>query len=371
MSEYKKMPFPWVSKSKLGDLGYCKYSFWLENVSEDWKEEETREDAIEGTNLHMVFAMFYKTLKELYKENPGELFKHNFTDQLTDVHKHPFRKFIYEACMKYVKPDQREYDKYKNILRNFATIESRSWLRLNSILTNKNEIVDCFLPLKLEYRFEIEDLHMYGTIDRVGVEVLPGGTKKIAIYDYKTGNVPKQVKNHVDKGNMLGWKLPTHKSKEIHFYALAYALLTGWNVTPEIKSFLEDEKWWYAKKDGMSYSATLKAKGDYLTKLQKKYKLSKKGKILKGTDIIVGYYFLNGTDGYKPIKKFSYASLKGVYRAINEYRSVMHDKYFVKTPEHVFDEYLCGPEIKKCSKFNHCRKEVDKIYEQKSQDSFF
>lgn len=364
IKEYKKKPFPYISKSKLGDMKYCLYSYYVNRVLGE--KEEDRDDAVEGSNLHMVFNNFYKTTKQLFEEKPEILFSEEMTDQKKELDYHPFRRFVYEGCMKFVKPDHRDWNKYKSIITYFATIETRRWLRLNSLLTNRREIMDCFLPIKVEEEIDIPGLHLNGTIDRIGVEVLPGGRKKICIYEYKTGSVPKVVRERVDDGNYLGWKIPTYASKEIHFYALLYLLAAGWNVSEEIFDFLENEDWWYLKSDDKSYSDVKDFKRKYLTKLGKKYKIFKEGKVLNANDFLVCYYYLNG--GYRPIKTLSYASLKGVYGDINEYRSMEHNKAYTTHPRFVFNEFAC--ERKKCGRLDKCREEMEKYYEEKKREDY-
>jgi hypothetical protein len=300
----------------------------------------------------MVFNSFYELLK------PEHVFKDKFSDPRTPLETHPFRRFIYEACMKFVKPAHRDYGKYKNVLSNFATIECKRFLRLNSILHNKREIFDCFKPIVLEKRLEYEPLHLFGTIDRINVEVMPDGSKKIAIYDYKTGNVPSSVQAYDESiMDMFNWKLPTHYMKEIHFYGFLYLLSSGWQVEDIVIDFLENKDWWYTKKNGLSFNDVFKKKKDYLTALGKKYKLFKDGKILSANDIILGYYFLNGDGGYKPIKKWSYQSFKGLLISINKYRSVIYKKHYVTTPHPVYNYIGCDK--KNCKRYKECTKIVE------------
>lgn len=343
--DYDEKKGIWTSKSKIKDLEYCQYAFYLDRILGE--KQKDRDEAVEGTNLHMVFHSFYEEIK------PHHVFKDEFTDPRTPLDIHPFRRFIYEACMRFIKPDQREYGKYKNILANFATIECKRFLRLNSILHNQKEIFDCFKPILLEKRLEYKPLHLFGTIDRINVEVMPDGSKKIAIYDYKTGNVPTSVQQFNENTmDMFQWDLPTHYMKEIHFYGLLYLLSIGWKVDDRIVEYLEDPKWWYVKKDGLSFSSIFKEKGKYLTGLKKNYKLFKEGKVLSGNDIILGFYFLNGDKGYRPIKKFNYQSYKGVLTSINKYRSVMYNKHFIKDPKPVYN--FIGCDKKNCSRYKHC-----------------
>ena len=270
---YKHMDFPWTSKSKIKAKGYCDYSFYLKYVKKE--REQKRQDAVEGTNLHMVFANFYRHLK------PEHVFREEYMKQTAEIQHHPMRRFIYEACMRFIKPNHRSWGKYKNIISNFATIETKRWLRLNSLLVNKQEIFECFKPIAIEKRLEHEGTNLFGTIDRINIEIMPDKTKKIAIYDYKTGNVPKKVQDHKDVGKMFDWELRSDLMKEVHFYGLLYLLCSGWNLSDEVKNFLNNKDWWYIKKDDLSYKESLKQKGKYLTSLGKKYKIFKEGKILK------------------------------------------------------------------------------------------
>ena len=357
MSRYKNMGFPWTSKSKIKARDYCGYSFYLKYVKKE--QERKREDAIEGTNLHMVFANFYKHLK------PEHVFKEGFTDSNIEIHIHPMRRFIYEACMTFIKPNHRSWGKYKNILSNFATIETQRWLRLNTLLNNKEEIFECFKPIHIEKRLEHEGSHLFGTIDRINIEVMPDKTKKIAIYDYKTGNVPKAIREHKDVGKMFDWDLRTDLMKEIHFYGLLYLLSSGWQISEEALEFLNSEGFWYVKKDDMSYKQTLKSKGKYLTSLQKKYKIFKEGKLFKKGDILVGFYYLNGDKGYRAVKEFNYASHKGVLLAVNDLRTVQHNNYYVKHPVFVFDKDVCG--YKKCHRIDKCIEEIELYHKAKKE----
>jgi len=352
MKEYTRMPFPWVSKSKIKTRDYCDYTYYLEYVKGEHRKK--RNDAVEGTNMHMVFAKFYKEI------TPEHMFKDDFCDPLIPTHKHPLRRFIYESCMKWVKPEQRKFDKYKNILRNFATIETERWLYLNvELKNNRQEIFELFKPIAIEKRLENEQTHLFGTIDRVNMELMPDHSKKICIYDYKTGNVPKQIRDHTnDTLKQFDWELPSAFMKEIHFYGLLYLLEAGWKLSDEILSFLNDPEWWFVKKDNMGYQKTKAWKSKEITKLGKKYKPFKDGRgVLKKGDILLGYYFLNGEKGYKPMKEFGFPSLKSVYASINDLRTVGYNNYYVKHPRYVYKRDVCSI-YKKCDRAKDCEKEI-------------
>lgn len=340
---YKDLPFPWSSKSKILSLNYCEFDFYDGKVLGN-KMRKKRE-AIEGTNMHIVVANFFASITK------DDVFKKGFTDSSIPINKHPFRRFIYNRLMEYVKPGHRDYSKYKNILRNLATIECERFLRLNSYLNNKDEIFDCFRPLHVEKRIEIESVKLFGTIDRINVEVMPGGSKKIAIYDYKTGRVPKQIIDHIDRGEMFDWKIPSYSMAEIHFYGLIYLLAVGYRLSDEVVSFLNDEKkWWFFTKTGINNVKKYKSK--YLTSLGKKYKLFKDGKIFNPKDLIVGYYYLNGIKAYRPTKLFNYTSYKTALNHTNYYRTVKSNRAYVTHPREVFNDFACSK--RNCSRYERC-----------------
>lgn len=344
---YIPSPFPWTSKSKIGDLEYCPYNFYQEKVLKNYRKE--RQDSIEGTNMHSVFHNFFETVdkKHVFSDE-------KFTDPRIPLERHPFRKFIYEACMKSVMPQERNYPKYKNILNNFSSIECERWLRINSYLEDKEEIFNVFKPYRVEVGLRYDDLHLYGRIDRINFEIMPDGRKKLAIYDYKTGKVPTLVQNHVENENPFSWRLPSHYMKEIHFYALLYLLLTGWKLSDKVKEFLEDKKWWKVKMNGFDAIETKKYKKDHLVSLKKDYKLFKPGKQFSGKEIILGYYFLNGKKPYRPIKNYSYRTHTSLLVSINNYRSVKYERAYTKHPRDCFN-YIGCPK-KNCSRLEECRK---------------
>lgn len=334
VNPYKSMPKPWLSKSKLITYDYCPYDFYQQYELKKPKTKHIK--AIEGTNMHMVFAKFFEQIQ------PKHIFKDEYTDSRTQIRKHPFRRFIYDICMRFVKPEQREYGKYKNIISNFATIETQRFLRLNRIIRNQDKIFEYFRPLYIEKRLEYEPLKLFGTIDRVNAMIMNDGSVKVAIFDYKTGNVPKSILKHKeDTLDIFDWDLPTSKMKEIHFYALLYSLMSGYTVSDELREFLTQPEWFFLKKGGRNYKETQKYKKDYLTSLGDKYKPKKEGKALEKDTFVVGYYFLNGAEkigrdyipkAYRPIKQINYNSMKSVYLLINEVRSIWHNNHFIKHP---------------------------------------
>jgi hypothetical protein len=346
---WEDLSLPWVSKSKLKKKSFCDFKFYLNYICKE--KERTRDDAVEGTNLHMVFANFFKNLKKEHCFTP------EFTDLKTPVINHPFRRFVYEASMQFIKPEHREWGKYRNIISNFATIETARWIRLNLLYKNKDEIFETFRPHKIEHKIKIEKHKLHGTIDRINIEPMPDGSKKLAIYDYKTGNVPKAIVDHIDRGNPYDWKLVPDSMMELHFYGLIYLLSIGWYLSDEIDEFLNDEKWWFITKDNMNYEQTLKYKKTYITSLGKNNKIFKDGSPLKKGDIILGFYYLNGAGGYRPLKQYGYGSQSSTILAINDIRSCWHNDYFKKHPVFCYNPDICSKYMK-CDRYMQCSADV-------------
>lgn len=345
------MPFPWISKSKIITWEYCPFSFYNQYVAKQPKKPTDK--MIEGTNMHMVFNKFYENL------HFHDAYTEEFTDPRVKITRHPFRQFIYNSCMEFIPPEHRDYRKYKYILSNFATIETKRFLRLNRLL-DKKEAWEKFKPIAVEKRLEYEPIHIFGTIDRVDYIILESGELRIGIIDYKTGNVPKQVRDS-DQATILDWTLPSSRMKEIHFYGLLWLLKHGWQISDDLKSFLNDDKWHYWEKEGMTRKQVRKEKKAHLTSLQEDYKLFKEGRgLLEVGDVILGYYFLNGKKqhpkgdatkpvAFRPLKKLNYKSMKSVYLSINEYRSMWKAGDFQRKP---LPYDVC--KWKHCSQFMDC-----------------
>lgn len=420
---YKHMPFPWISKSKIKTYDYCPYSWYKQYILHERRKKMRK--AVEGTNMHMVFNKYYLQLRLKH------LTKDEFTDDRVRIRHHPLRRFIYKACMVsvkanhkcvkegIVKPDcnadcpyperecQRKYKKYKNIISNFATIETRRWLNTYRNYESKHKAYKAYKPLHLEKRLEYEPLKLFGTIDRVDKIMLEDNKERICIYDYKTGNVPKDVRESEPLYTLssTGWKIPSHYMKEIHFYGFLYLLKSGWKVSQRVTDFLMDKDWWvltlskevediykkaekeYDKKNrdtaaelyrkaikenalvehktpAVSRKKVNKMKRRYLTAIGDDYKLFRSGDTLDKGDIFVGYYFLNGRKkvtqnreipkAYRPIKKFNYRSLKSVLRSINHVRSIWYNKEFMEKPYPESERKKCI--YRRCHQIEECDK---------------
>lgn len=349
--EYVNLPFPWQSKSKLGEDGYCKWQYYDRYVMKNVPKK--RRDSVEGTNMHMVFSMFFGDLK--YEDIEPFI----NAESTTKIKNHPIRRFIYEKCMRYVKPTERGNFFYKNIIENFALIEAQRFVELCNRVGNKKDIFRYFKPLYTEQRFEIESIKWFGTRDRVDIWIAPNGAKKIIIIDYKTGRVPTKIKEGPKNPlNHFSWSLPTSKMEELHFYGLTFLMQAGWQLSPEVIDFLTNEEWWFYTKDNMTYDESKEYKKAYLkslnTKKNNRWKIYKDEREFKQGDIIVCIYYLGGDKPYKVMKEFNYRSYAAVIRHSNDLRSRHYNNVFVDHPSYVFDEFVCE-NYKRCGRVEECK----------------
>lgn len=350
--DYVTLTFPWHSKSKIGEDGYCKWQYYDKYIMKNVRRKNR--SAVEGTNMHMVFSMFFGDLKE------GDILPFLDVESTIRIKNHPIRRFIYERCMKYVKPTERGNPFYKNVINNFATIETERFIQLCNRLTVKKDIARYFKPLKTEQRWEISSIKWFGTLDRIDIYIAPNRAKKIVIIDYKTGGVPTAVrdgpKNPLDQ---FSWSLSSPKMKELHFYAIMYLIKAGWELSPEVIDYLTDPKWWFYTKDGKSYLESKEIKKKYLSSLNtrkgNRWRMYKDGRELKQGDIIICIYYLGGDKPYKVMKEFNYRSYKSAIVHSNDLRSRDYNKIYVDHPSYVFDEFVCE-NYKKCSKVEDCKK---------------
>jgi len=349
--DYITKDFPWHSKSKIGEDGYCKWQYYDRYIMKNTSKKVR--SSVQGTNVHMVFSMFFGDLKD------EDILPFVDVEATTRIKNHPIRRFIYERCMVYVKPSERTNPFYKNVLRNFAMVETERFIQLCNRLSNKKDIVRFFKPLQTEQRWEIPSIKWFGTLDRVDVYVAPNGAKKIVIIDYKSGTIPKAIlagpKNPL---NQFTWELASPKMKELHFYGIMYLMKAGWQLSEEVIDYLINPEWWYYTKDEKTYDESKEIKKAYLkslnTRKNNKWKMYKDGRELKQGDIILCIYYLGGDKTYKVMKEFNYRTFKSVIVHSNDLRSRDYNQIWVDDPSYVFDEFVCE-NYKRCSKLKECK----------------
>jgi len=355
--DYIDLSFPWHSKSKIGEDGYCKFQYFDKYIAKN-KKPKAR-SSIEGSNMHMVFANFFFDLKK------EDILKYIDVEATIRIKNHPLKRFIYESCMLYVKPSERGNPFYKNIIDNFATIETERFIQICNRISNRKDIFRYFKPLKTEQRWEIDSIKWFGTLDRIDIWIAPNGAKKIVIIDYKTGNIPSKIlpgpKNPL---NQFSWELPSTRMKELHFYAIMYLIKAGWRLSPEVIEYLTDPKWWFHTKEGKTYAECKEIKKAYIktlnTRKANRWKMyNDENRELKQGDIIVCIYYLGGDKPYKVMKEFNYKSYGAAIVHSNDLRSRDYNEIFVDHPSYVFDEFVCE-NYKRCSRVQECKELCNK-----------
>jgi len=354
--DYISKGFPWHSKSKIIEDGYCRWQYYNRYIMGNVTKRER--PSVQGTNMHMVFSMFFGDLKD------EEILPFIDVEATTLIKNHPIRRFIYERCMIYVKPSERGNPFYKNVIRNFAMIETERFIQLCNRLSTKKDIIRFFKPLLTEQRWEIPPIKWFGSLDRVDVYVAPNSAKKVVVIDYKTGKIPKAIlRGPKNPLNQFTWELASPKMKELHFYAIMYLMRAGWELSPQVIDYLTNKDWWFYIKEGHTLEESKEIKKNYLTSLNtrknNRLKMYKDGRELKQGDIIVCIYYLGGDEPYKVMKEFNYRSYRAVIMHSNDLRSRDFNEIFVDHPSYVFKEFECE-NYKKCSKVQECKKMCSK-----------
>ena len=256
---YKFRDMPWVSKSKLLTWRMCNKLFKmteidkLETKSIDGIMEDKRD---KGTNCHLVFSLFFKVVKKM------DLVK-RFMDVPVEVSsKSSFLYYaFYDICNQILPKSLRGDRDTQIIVSNFAEYQNLYWIYLREKFGNKREVFDMYwVPLHVEVYMENYEEMVYGTLDAVyrNPRYESNGKGRIAnakyvLVDYKTGNVPAEVRN--------GEGLPTEKMAELHFYAWLISIahtLTGYE---EIETL--DEKFVKVKMKKPVYEKVFKDVTDF------------------------------------------------------------------------------------------------------------
>lgn len=328
---YTYMAWPWMSKSAVISDDFCEWLFKLRYL--DGIDIEVGLSAKTGTNMHATVAKFFEFLdiKELAK------IPINYEEPLEDSR---IYNFFLKTAMEIIPPDSREYMTYKIILSNFALMEADHWISLNEEFNgNITKVLKYFTPTMLEKFIRVDDVMLYGTIDRKN---LYHGKKQdyLEIYDYKTGHVPKVVKMGMkDIGDEFSWILPTNKMFELHFYIMLDICNRGYKIHPDLVDYITNPNNFY---EG---SKLPRVKSHFIDKDGKPYNFTK--------HYHVGIIYLGDSLGpFVPKKRANKRSMNAVFRRINKLKTKVYTNY-------AFQKDVNYWKCKNCTIIEQCLNEIE------------
>lgn len=331
---------PWVSKSTVLSDSFCEWQFYLKYILR--KDTGSSLSANTGTNIHAVVGTFFKRLDILKLQKIP-------IDYEGYISEGRIYQFMLRTCMEMIPPKSRDYVPYKICLQNFSLIEADHWISLNKRYKgNVSKVLRYFLPAYVEKFMDYEDGMLFGTIDRKNKR--PSNKKEIIeILDYKTGHVPKMVKDYelADQGDEYSWTLPTDKMFELHFYSLLDMIDRGYTLDPDIRDFMIKPEF-FVKEPEMPMTKKMFFHSDgTLYDFTKYYR--------------VGIIYLGDESGpYIPKKKSGLRSMRAVFRRINRIRGKVYRREpFLKNPNY----FKC----RRCSIVDMClNDEEKKMFENES-----
>lgn len=329
---YTYRPWPWISKSAVISDDFCEWLFKLRYI--DKIEVPVGLSAHTGTNMHVKVAEFFDKIDivELSK------IPINYEKPITDSR---VFQFIMKTIFELIPEDSRDYQPYKIILTNFALMEADHWISLHQEHNgNTNKVLKYFIPNSVEKYIESYDVMLYGTIDRRNMHYTP---KKdfIEIYDYKTGHVPKEVRNGMKNvGDEFSWSLPTNKMFELHFYILLDVCRRGYRIHPDLVNYITNPTEFYKE------NLIPKVDSYFIDKEDKPYDFTK--------DYHIGIIYLGDKIGpYVPKKKANRRSMAAVFRRIHYLRT----KVYINHP---WQKQINYWKCKNCSITEQCLTELEK-----------
>lgn len=338
---YTFRPLPWMSKSAILGHRFCEWSFYRGYILGE--DTVTSKKAATGTNMHVVMSAWFKRDK---KRKIGldviELSKIpiDYEEYIIDTRVY---HYMLKTLNEFLPQDSRNYTPYSIVLRNFALIEAEHWILLNEKFNgNIPRVLKYFIPNTVEKYIEDPDTMLYGTLDRKN-KAYRKSKDLIEILDYKTGHVPKMVKDcSREVVEDYRWDLPSNKSFELHFYLMLDLLNRGYTLHPDIVAFMTETKYFVAEPD---FNIS-KVKPYFYTPEGKPYKFT--------DDYRIGIIFLGDKEGpYVAKKKSARVSMKSVFKAVNHLRGkIYRQEGYNKEPNF----FKC----RECSMVQECLDAVEK-----------
>jgi len=238
---YTYLKFPWISKSTYKTFKACKFMF-LWKVINGLVSGQNRWMA-QGSGLHLLFYKFFDVVDfdVLYKLD------WSYNNGTKDS---PVFRYFYACILSIVKLRIEDKHMKYNIV-NFCLFEENHFVDLMTTYTTKRDIKRNFMPSLSEREcfMKHDGFKIFGTVDRIFVE---NGIKIIA--DYKTGKVPKKLKEEIRSSIYTKVNLG-HYTVEGNFYILLQSLIDGyiWEERPHKKT---GKMQWIMTKDGKEVSVS-------------------------------------------------------------------------------------------------------------------
>lgn len=252
MSQYRDvytyMEFPWISKTTYKTFKQCRWKFLkyvIEGIARD-----TNTVMQMGTALHLLFYRFFEEIDWDYL---------NTLEWWDGVHStgSPVYRYFLSVCYK-ITGDTKSSHIITNI-ENFCMFEENHFVDISENEKDKRKAKRLFIPSVSEREFFLKDekFMLYGTIDRKFVE-----KDKIIIADYKTGNVPKSVREDDREGPYSGASM-SHYAVEGNFYIMLYLLRNGYTFERRPRKKDGNLQWEMVDRDGKVCSKLISKRYDY------------------------------------------------------------------------------------------------------------
>lgn len=227
---YHYIPWPYLSKSSYKTWKACKYKFKRAII--DKLDMGKNKIMAEGTTLHFMYYTFFEIVdfNKLYSLD-WSLF--NGTKQSAVY------QYFYSLLMDWFEDYIPNKHMTSNI-RAFCMLEENHYIHLRVKYKSKRSIKNYFMANVEERELFLRNdiFRIFGTVDRIIKE-----ETKTIISDYKTGNVPKKLREEIREGVYTKVKM-THYVVEGNFYVLLYMLRIGYTLEEDKNGKL----WFY--KDG-------------------------------------------------------------------------------------------------------------------------
>ena len=221
VDSHKYRDMPYIDKSRWRSHKKCGRKFQLQVMKEMQGKSVT--DGLEidtsardmGSNSHLVFSYFFKAIID------NDLIERFMKIPLEEEFKGSRIYYTFLDICNQILPVNLRMDQWQQrIISNFCEYEKDYWNYISREFGHKKiYFTKFFIPIHVELYMENYDMLLFGTIDAMYNNPLyktdsVWGDQKYTIIDYKTGGVPKPVKEGTRPQD-----LPSDDRQELHFYA--------------------------------------------------------------------------------------------------------------------------------------------------------
>jgi len=219
------------SKSAISSYDFCPYAFYKSKILNE--RGLTSRVAVEGTELHKYFEMFFAGSK-----NGGIDFDKLWVMDVENYFgttKNEVFSYFMNKLYSYVDECYKDDGKFYMNIKSFAVWNTSRWREIRYRYKSQAKCRRYFMPRAVEERIFTNhpDIarKLKGFVDIRFVCPKTNSRERVRLTDYKTGGIPKGIRREIENGRPpYSKELASKLVFEGNFYCFIYLLKNGYEV---------------------------------------------------------------------------------------------------------------------------------------------